>query len=143
MQKRDKKSRMKKRRKEKGRNRIKKRKAPTTFSKKMKYFQKSKDVKKRGDTRIEHKKDVKHNSKLEKHFTKYHSWRKEINKGFVKNMETFQNEGFFDVSRRLAKAQNWRCERGQQISHPKKREHKKNWLQEKKSKRKNKKHKEN
>ena len=44
-----------------------------------------------------------------------------------KKKETFQNEGFFDGSRRLEKAQNWRCERGQKIK--KKRKQKNIWNQ--------------
>ena len=77
----------------KGKKQNKKGRHPQHFQK-LRYFSKIKRCEKRGDTRIEHKRDVKHNSTLEKHFTKYKIGRKEINKGIVKNKETFQNEGF-------------------------------------------------
>ena len=89
-----KKSRLKKGRKEKERNRIKKN-TPTTFSKKCDIFQKSKDVKKGGDAGIELKRDVKHNLKVKRLFIKYKIWRKEIHKRIEKTRRHFKNEGFF------------------------------------------------
>ena len=103
----------KKRSKEKGRNTIKN-SDTHNFFKKWYIFQKSKDVKKKGNPGIEHNRDVKHNSNLKKKtcHKKTKFGERKSTKESEKNKETFQNEGFFG-SRRLKKSTKLEMRKGQ------------------------------
>ena len=125
-----KKSRMKKRRKEKGRNRIKKADTHNIFKTNEIFFKNQKMWKKRRyrnwtQKRCEEQFKILKKKKLHK-IQNLEKGNHQRNRK-KKNKETFQNEGFFDVSRRLEKAQNWRWERGQKNQ---KRENKKHFQPE-------------